>query len=246
MGIPTNGLVAKYDFNENADNSAPGRAPNGVVFGASAATDRFGNPNSAYAFNGTSSYIEIPDSDVFSVTTTGSLSISVWVRPDGTSLDTDGRLLFSSKESSGYVHWLGKGGTGQQEWAFRIYSADNTEKPYRANRISFYLFNPPGGYGTGSYVQKKIVPGEWIHFVGVVRTNDETISWYKNGLLADQDTFGPKAEYPITPKNGTQPVRIGTRDFDSYFAGAVDDIRIYDRGLVVPEVQQLYQEQPSR
>jgi hypothetical protein len=242
--IPTNGLVAKYDFHGNADNSAPGPAPNGTVFGASLVPDRFGNANNAYAFDGTSNYIEIPDSDVFSLTTRGSLSISVWVRPDGTSLDDHRRLIFSQREASGYVHWMGKGVAGQHEWAFRIYSGDNTDKPYRANGISYYLFSRAGGLGAGSFVQDNVVSGEWIHFVGVSSTSTQTITWYKNGIQRDEDSFAPTSSYPVTPENGTEPVRIGTRDFRSYFAGAVDDIRIYDRVLSAQEVQLLHLEQP--
>ncbi|MEI6820595.1 MAG: FISUMP domain-containing protein [Bacteroidota bacterium] len=56
--IPTNGLVANYPFNGNA-NDESNNGNNGTVNGATLTTDRFGKPNSAYSFNG--SYIEIPD-----------------------------------------------------------------------------------------------------------------------------------------------------------------------------------------
>jgi hypothetical protein len=48
----------------------------------------------------------------------------------------------------------------QQEWTFRIYSADNTVG--RANPISFYAVNPVGGIGIGSHHQdpaKPVQPG---------------------------------------------------------------------------------------
>lgn len=77
-------------------------------------------------FDGTQSYIEIPDSPDFSLPTTGSLTVSAWIRPE---------VLTFPKTEKGYVHWLGKGEAGEQEWTFRIYSADNTVG--RANRISF-------------------------------------------------------------------------------------------------------------
>ena len=53
--IPTNGLVAYYPFNGNA-NDESGNSLNGTVNGATLTTDRFGNNNVAYSFNG-SSYI---------------------------------------------------------------------------------------------------------------------------------------------------------------------------------------------
>src|ERR1017187_5394463 len=55
----TNGLVAYYPFNGNA-NDASGNGNNGTVYGATLTTDRFGISNSAYCFNGTSHYIEVP------------------------------------------------------------------------------------------------------------------------------------------------------------------------------------------
>jgi hypothetical protein len=45
-------------FNGNAIEES-GNGNNGTVNGATLTEDRFGNPNSAYHFNGTSDYIEI-------------------------------------------------------------------------------------------------------------------------------------------------------------------------------------------
>ena len=53
----TNGLVAYYPFNGNA-NDAVG-TNDGTVYGATLTTDRFGVPNNAYNFNGTSAYIKM-------------------------------------------------------------------------------------------------------------------------------------------------------------------------------------------
>jgi hypothetical protein len=51
------GLVSSYPFNGNA-NDAVG-SYNGTVFGATLTTDRFGNQNSAYSFNGSNAYIDL-------------------------------------------------------------------------------------------------------------------------------------------------------------------------------------------
>lgn len=241
--IPTSGLVARYDFNGNATDSIAGN--NGTVNGTHihVTSDHLGHGSSAYSFDGSTDYIEIPDSDALSVTTTGYLTISVWVRPDGTSLDANNNLLFSHKEGSGYVHYLGKGvgsgATGQEEWTFRIYSADNTESPNRVNRMSYYLFNPSGGLGAGSYVQDTVTRGVWMHLVAVVDSAADTITWYKNGAQRDQDPFH-NSPYHITPVNGTSPMRVGTKDFNSYFAGAIDNILVYNRALSLTEIQQIY------
>ena len=49
--VPTNGLVAFWPFNGNA-NDASGNGNNGAVNGATLTTDRNGNANSAYNFDG--------------------------------------------------------------------------------------------------------------------------------------------------------------------------------------------------
>lgn len=55
--IPTNGLLAYYPFNANANDSS-GNGSHGVATNLTPTSDRFGTSNSAYSFNGTSSYIE--------------------------------------------------------------------------------------------------------------------------------------------------------------------------------------------
>lgn len=73
----TNGLVAYYPFNGNANNAA-GSGFNGTVNGAQSSADRFGSANSAYQFNGAGNYIyigdQLPDSQEF--------TLSVWIKTD--------------------------------------------------------------------------------------------------------------------------------------------------------------------
>jgi hypothetical protein len=93
--VPTNGLVASYNFNGDANDSS-GRSHHGTIRNVTPTSNRFRNGSSAYSFNGTNAYIEIPDHRDFSVTTTGKLSISVWMRP--------GTLQFPDDEETGYVY----------------------------------------------------------------------------------------------------------------------------------------------
>ena len=73
--IPTYGLVAWYPFNGNA-NDATGNNHNGTVTGATLTTNRFGQANSAYLFNGTSDYINIGSFSVQSFTLSAWINIS--------------------------------------------------------------------------------------------------------------------------------------------------------------------------
>ncbi len=177
-------------------------------------------------FDGFQSYVEIPDSPDFSVPTAGALTVSAWVRPE---------VLTFPKTEKGYVHWLGKGQAGQHEWVFRMYSADNSEG--RANRISFYVFNPDGGLGVGSYFQDPENPvqaGVWLHVVGAA--DSQSTYLYVNGTLKDSDVY----QGTIQPQHASAPVRIGTRDFHSYFQGEIRKVRFWSRLLGTDEMAALY------
>ncbi len=82
LNFPTNGLVAYYPFNGNA-NDAVGTL-NGTVNGATLTTDRFGNANSAYTFDGVNDFIST--SNVAS-TQTDNWTLSAWVKPAAISSD---------------------------------------------------------------------------------------------------------------------------------------------------------------
>jgi concanavalin A-like lectin/glucanase superfamily protein len=201
------------------------------------------NDNNSYLyFDGQDDYIEIPDNKLFSVSKNrGGLTVSAWIRPD--------TLIFPMTEGSGYVHWLGKGETKEQEWVFRMYSQGNTEK--RDNRISFYLFNINGGLGVGSYFQEPIIVGEWIHIVGVADSQRTYI--YKNGAFKKCDQYQGSGDgtcgvhydekgnlLQIYPQHGNAPLRIGTRDMNSFFQGAIREVRIWNRPLSPDEVSNLH------
>jgi hypothetical protein len=67
---------AYYPFNGNANDEGP-EGHHGIVHGATLCTDRLGNPERAYCFDG-DDYIEIPGFP--SVTT--AVAFSAWVRLD--------------------------------------------------------------------------------------------------------------------------------------------------------------------
>ncbi len=58
--VPTNGLKGWWPFTGNA-NDESGNGNNGTVNGATLTSDRFGNVNSAYSFDGTNDFINVPE-----------------------------------------------------------------------------------------------------------------------------------------------------------------------------------------
>lgn len=76
-GNLTLGLVAYYPFCGDA-NDESGNGFNGVVDGATLTTDRFGNTNSAYSFNGTTNKINFGNSQ--SLINLSTFTYSVWIK----------------------------------------------------------------------------------------------------------------------------------------------------------------------
>jgi hypothetical protein len=185
-------------------------------------------PKTYLKYNGLDAYAEVANSPAFSLSDAG-LSVAVWMRPDA--------LTFPKREGGQadeqYVHWLGKGETGNQEWTFRMYSL----KPPgpRQNRISFYVFNPGGNLGCGSYFQDPIRIGEWIQVVGTADAATKMTAIYKNGEFRHSDSYQSE-----TPAPGPAPLRLGTRDFASFFKGAIGPVQIWHRPLAASEVADLF------
>ena len=87
----TNGLVAGYEFSGNA-NDVSGNGNDGVVSGATLTTDRFGNANSAYSFDGVDDYISAADSPTLDFSSSY-LTVSAWVNPAAFTRGTYERIV---------------------------------------------------------------------------------------------------------------------------------------------------------
>ncbi len=188
------------------------------------------------SFSGDRQYVEIPSAPDLSFGPEG-FTASAWLKPD--------TLEFSRTEGSGYVYWMGKGERNQQEWAARMYSYTNRERPPRPNRISFYLFNLDGGLGEGSYFQEPVHAGEWIHMTAVADRGETAI--YRNGEYVRCDEYnGPAGRgcqshgERIYPMRGDAAVRLATRDLKSFFQGGLSKVRIWNRALRPDEIRKLY------
>ncbi|MGH7122664.1 MAG: LamG domain-containing protein [Acetobacteraceae bacterium] len=196
-------------------------------------------PDFAIGLNGKNAFVLVPDSTAFSQPASGrGLTVEAWFRPDV--------LKFQGQTTDPYVHWLGKGETGAYEWGFRFYSKSSPDRP---NRVSAYIWNPaslPGerNEGTGAYFQDELRAAEWVHVVacydpGDADTPGAGVSIYKDGVLRGSPATSPGAlysTYDIHPQHGTAPVRLGTRDAESFLRGGLDEIAIYPRVLSAEEI----------
>lgn len=223
--IPTDGLVAHYPFDNNAQDYSQNQNHASYI-SANATTNRNDEAKKALYFDGIDDYVEIPTQDYLSIANTGQLTVSVWIRPDV--------LNFVNYESNGYVNFFGKGETGQHEYTFRINNA-NISSP---SRITTYAFNLSGS-GRSTYVQEDYEPYEWMHIVVVYNYLGNTIQIYKNGNYVRAATNYTSG---YAPGIGSAPLRIATRDLNGFFEGAFDDLRIFNRTLTAQEIKTLYNE----
>jgi hypothetical protein len=163
------------------------------------------------------------------------MTVHAWMRPDVLNYDN----------TEDYVYWIGKGSLTQFEWAFRMYS----KKSCRPNRISAYMWKAIGDLGAGASFQDMLVRGDWIQVVAVFDPGDELdqeagVSIYRDGVFrtgpTSAGTLYSSADYLVRPSNGTAPLRFASRDFVSFFTGAIDEVAVFDRKLSAAEVSQLF------
>ncbi len=187
--------------------------------------------------DGTNGYADVADSADFSIGTTLALTMSFWIRPDV--------LTYPVEEGSGgdrYVGLFSKLGLNQNEWSFRIYGADDANG--NAGKISFYIFALTGGIGDGVAFIDAVQLNKWIHLTGTIQDVGGGVTGiriYKNGVR--RDSFSSS----ITYGNGTSGPLIGANSSNSssvtsYFQGAIDDVRVYNKRLSDVEVAGLYSE----
>jgi hypothetical protein len=155
-------------------------------------------------------------------------------------------LEFNCIKNKEYIHWLGKGESGNFEWAFRFYR----RKSDRSNRLSAYHWNPSGGLGAGAYSQEELAADDWLHLVacfppGNASVNNAGVSLYKNGVLAEGPPAPgtlyshPDGRWRIFPTAGDSRLRLGTRDNKRRcLVGGLAEVAIYPRVLTEHEAQE--------
>ncbi len=107
------GIMAYYPFNGNAEDMS-GRGNDGVVNGATLVSDRYGNPDGAYSFDGRTQGIRIPFSETLDFSQQSTFTISLWIKPKD---NNSGCILFKN-----YDYGLKWGGLSQPA---TIYSGIN-------------------------------------------------------------------------------------------------------------------------
>lgn len=216
------GLVAYYPFSGNA-NDISGNNNSPSSNNATLTTDRFGNANSAYLFNGTSSYMRIPNSA--SINPSNQISLCAWVKVNGYYMGPCHGNSIIMKGDADYL-------AGNYLLRFDDNAYTNGQNCVNAtvdvNHQNFYGVNsnPPPGYVP--YVQT----GQWM---SVVYTYDGTTAkFYVNCELkvtATMNNLNFSNSYDLFLGTMNHP------NFPYWFNGVMDEVRIYNRALNNLEVK---------
>jgi hypothetical protein len=219
--VPTNGLVGYWPFSGNA-NDESGNTNNGTVNGATLTTDRHGNANSAYSFNGTTNAIQVSHAPSFNFS--NGQTVSFWIY----------RSSFNQNSgTASFNHIISKGATisyGMNIWA------DHLNNQMNYNYIDGN-YNTANGSGTSS---NNFNLQEWVQYI--ITNNLNVIKTYKNGVLVSQNNI----TNPSTSLNGTNlggmniGKGVGHYVNERGFDGKIDDIGIWNRALTQTEITDLY------
>ena len=214
-----NGLRAYYPFNGNA-NDASGNNNNPVGNTAKLTTDRFGKPNSAYHFNGTNSYMRIPNSATLNLG--NKITLSVWVRPTGFYHDICHASSILSKGGGNYE---------PGDYVLRFDDALFTNGTGCSDSIPDTTHQNFRGTGTGLIAYSPlIVQDQWYV---VTYTNDGTTArLYVNCELKYSIPF----EETFTNKEDLFLGKTNDQFFNFWMNADLDEVRIYDRALSVAEI----------
>jgi len=208
------GLVAYYPFNGNANDSS-GNGNNGTVSGATLSTDKSGNINKAYAFNGSDSYINFGNLEYINTGIKNEFSISIWL----------------------YVMQLNNSATGDQAMIIGDEISQNNGTLIQLHK-TYGIGSYTSGAGVGvGYCNCLPNINQWVQYVIVQNTTGQFL--YVNGVLWGKLTSSSNSEVSNSLRiglfTGSGISGAALRPFN----GKMDEIRIYNRAINQSEITYL-------
>jgi len=220
------GLVAHYKFDGDASDSS-GSGNDGVLRGPAFVSGKF---DQAIGFDGVDDYVAIQNLH-YESTGHPEISVSAWIRTGS----SDDQIIATFDRNEYWRLQIGGEAGGDGLLGFEVMTSDGQVDTDEAD-------NWPGNTG-------RVDDGEWHHVAGV----------FDNGTLTMYIDGNPKEPYFGGSTFGTGTTRYGylgvgseSTAFDleprtpaSFFAGEMDEVRIYHRALSEAEVAYLADESPG-
>ena len=216
------GLAAYYPFDQNA-NDESGNGNNGLVNNASLTTDKFGYPNEAYSFNGSSSYIDLGDKDILNPHR-NSITITAWVKKNVVNQHS---RIFSK----------GTHGGSQPGYDLMFYGSSGPTKAA--------VILSTAGHEHIVYSNNPINDLNWHFYAGVINRQG-FINLYIDGIKQNDSiniSITSLMTSVLTPAKhlSVHPIVIlEIRAITEYFNGVIDDVRIYMRTLSRSEINGIF------
>lgn len=210
----TAGLIGEWLFDQNSLDSS-GNNFHGITTNTTLTSNRFGQPDSAYHFNG-SAWVEIQDNAI--LRPSSSWTISAWVRPETLTSPYNERII-----DKGGDDFSGIAGYSL------MYTTDRR----------FLFGNTWGGGGQGGITSlTQVQAPDWYFLVGTYDGVNARL--YINGQLEASSPMSWFIDSTKPIQIGRFEGNINPPHWTSSFNGSIDDVRIYDRAISDSEVTTLY------
>ena len=211
------GLIAHFPFSGSADDASGNNNP-GTVYGASLTTDRLGNPDAAYLFDGINDYILVEDSIPLRLANMD-FSISVWAIETQRNVGYQDALLVK------------RGPLTEDGWFFSI----TGQQSLSSQGVGKLYYQVSGGDDPRAYSPGSIPLDTWTHLLVTYNNTDHIAALFVNGTQVTSSSIpspNPNTEYDLCIGSDSQGNGY-------HFHGKIDDVRIYNRQLSQSEIQEL-------
>ncbi len=228
LGDLTDGLVAYYPFNGNANDAAGGYDL--TIDGATAAADRFGKPGRAYSLDGIDDSIYGPSYDAVVPSAQGSFAVSFWFAPATTWTPTN------NPNSSLVGNHRGFWPDGLYDWGVFIHGPTAA---YYQGKLSFWWIEALPEPDDGTWLELATTTsvwnaGTWYHVLVNYSALTENLSMWINGTRENQMTVTDD----IGRNLASNILTVGRYE-SRYTDMAIDELRLYNRGLSAGEIKEL-------
>ncbi|MFM7728485.1 MAG: LamG domain-containing protein [Flavobacteriales bacterium] len=224
---PIDNLVAWYNLDASADD-ASGNGNHGTAINTTASTDRTGQADGAYYFDGASSEIVIPYTPSFNAYP---FTVSLWCLLGE---DPNGGTLVSQYGNASWNGWV-MGVSGSSGATQIISPAYMLQAPPNCNGVVSNAQCATGINYTGS-----IYNSQWHMLTFTI--DADSGRFYVDGQWQTSQVWTGAAGSPTN----TDDLRIGGTDLGDlfFFHGSIDEVGVWNRTLTPAEVELLYFGEP--